>query len=413
MPGGQAIAYEAGNNLLFEFAGAVDGQQYYFSVAAYAPGHEVGARTVEISRYPNSAPALTNPGPLTSTAGTGLTLQLTGNDSDGGGLTFNALNLPLGLSVASNGTISGTPTTAGPYVVTATVTDGQLTDTETFVWTIAAAAQDVTPPAVVIAVPNAAPNAPAPIVLNPAPAAPANPGNPAAAGPANPGDPVATGPVQTGPATPPAVVPPVVIPPGAQPVAAAGVVPQPAPGVSTNRFARWRDAERNTPAKDANTERPVLARGPRPSAPAPAQDDTNAGTTLAERLRARVQAARNTPSAPVPTVHDAAAPLTVTATTEAARNTSWGGRAKPATTVTDQPFITLAGSAADDRGIRSVEWVTDRGLNGTATGTDTWIAAVPLLPGLNRITVKVRDGAGNLSSSVVPVQYNERPTLKK
>jgi hypothetical protein len=104
--------------------------------------------------------------------------------------------------------------------------------------------------------------------------------------------------------------------------------------------------------------------------------------------------------------------LTVSATTQAARNTSWG-RAKLTTTVTDQPFITLAGSATDERGISRVEWVTDRGLKGTATGTDTWIAAVPLLPGLNRVTVSVRDRAGNVTSSIVPVQYNERPTLKK
>jgi hypothetical protein len=105
-------------------------------------------------------------------------------------------------------------------------------------------------------------------------------------------------------------------------------------------------------------------------------------------------------------------PLTVSATTQSARNTSFG-RARLTTTVTDQPFITLAGSAADDQGISRVDWVTDRGLKGTASGTDTWIAAVPLLRGLNKVTVNVRDGAGNVSSTVVAVQYNEGSSLKK
>jgi hypothetical protein len=395
MPGAQTSTYDVGNATSFDLAGALDGQQYYFAVAAYAPGQLVGARSAEISRYPNQAPnqapTLTNPGSQTTISGASAWLQLSGSDPEGGGLIFIATNLPPGLSAGSNGAISGTPNTPGAFVVTATVTDGQLTDTETFTWTIVAAAQphDVTPPAVVISVPNAG-NPSAPIVLNPAPGAPGNAANP----------------VATGPAMPPDVVP-------AAPVGAAG---QPAPAVTPNRFGRWRDAQRNPPAKAENTERSVLSRGPRPPAqapaPAPRPNDTSTGTKLAARAKAAVQRASNpaATSAPVPT--DAVTPLTVSATTQAARNTSWG-RAKLTTTVTDQPFITLAGSATDERGISRVEWVTDRGLKGTATGTDTWIAAVPLLPGLNRVTVSVRDRAGNVTSSIVPVQYNERPTLKK
>jgi hypothetical protein len=84
-------------------------------------------------------------------------------------------------------------------------------------------------------------------------------------------------------------------------------------------------------------------------------------------------------------------------------------RAKVATTVTtDKPVITLAGTAADDRTVSSVEFVTDRGQSGKASGTDTWIAAVPLLPGLNRVTITVRDTTGNASTSTVAVQYTQR-----
>jgi hypothetical protein len=38
---------------------------------------------------------------------------------------------------------------------------------------------------------------------------------------------------------------------------------------------------------------------------------------------------------------------------------------------------------------------------------------VPLLPGLNRITINVRDNAGNVSSTTVAVDYVDGQTRKK
>jgi Ca2+-binding RTX toxin-like protein len=77
--------------------------------------------------------------------------------------------------------------------------------------------------------------------------------------------------------------------------------------------------------------------------------------------------------------------------------------ADPATTAA-APFITLAGTAADETGITSITWTSDRGASGAATGTTNWIAAdIPLLSGVNVITVTVQDTSGNRVSDTIAV----------
>jgi Putative Ig domain len=77
-----------------------------------------------------------NPGSRTGTVGTATSLQL----SASGGTspyTWSATGLPPGLSISSSGLISGTPSTAGSYSVTATARDATgATGSATFSWTI-------------------------------------------------------------------------------------------------------------------------------------------------------------------------------------------------------------------------------------------------------------------------------------
>jgi len=69
---------------------------------------------------------VTNPGTQSGTVGTAVTpLQIQATDSQAGcTLTYSATGLPAGLSInASTGLITGTPTVAGAYTITITITD--------------------------------------------------------------------------------------------------------------------------------------------------------------------------------------------------------------------------------------------------------------------------------------------------
>jgi len=77
-----------------------------------------------------------NPGNQTSTVGTAVSLTLTAS----GGTppyTWSATGLPTGLSISSGGVISGTPSAAGTFSVTATVHDSASgTASTAFTWTV-------------------------------------------------------------------------------------------------------------------------------------------------------------------------------------------------------------------------------------------------------------------------------------
>jgi hypothetical protein len=91
----------------------------------------------------SSAPALTSPGARTSNEGASVSVTVTAADADAG--SFKAVGLPTGLSIdPTTGVISGTidPRAAGSYSVTVSATDGSVTGSTTFGWTV----NDTTPP---------------------------------------------------------------------------------------------------------------------------------------------------------------------------------------------------------------------------------------------------------------------------
>ena len=147
---------DVGNTTSYTLGTAVAGQQYCFAVAAYNTNGE-GPRSGQLCGYSNQFPTLTNPGNRSATQGQATSLQLSGSDPDGQPISYTATGLPPGLFIGSaTGFISGTPTTAGTYTVTASVYDGVLNSpSQTFTWTVATGSTaDTTPPSVVISSPT-------------------------------------------------------------------------------------------------------------------------------------------------------------------------------------------------------------------------------------------------------------------
>ncbi|MGE0862279.1 MAG: Ig-like domain-containing protein [Vicinamibacterales bacterium] len=92
----------------------------------------------------NQAPTMSASDRSDSTGAT-VSVQMAGSDPDNDSLTYTADGLPPGVSMTSDGLISGTLTTSGVYTVTVTVTDSSdAIGTATFVWTVATPNQSPT-----------------------------------------------------------------------------------------------------------------------------------------------------------------------------------------------------------------------------------------------------------------------------
>jgi hypothetical protein len=140
---------DAGNQTTRTVTGLTDGVRSYFIVKAYNASGVFSAPTNEVNGVvpgaSNSAPTLTSPGNRSNDTNDVVSLQLSASDPDNDALTFSATGLPSGLSISTSGRISGTPTTAGTYSVTATVSDGSLTNSKTFTWTVTTVASNGAP----------------------------------------------------------------------------------------------------------------------------------------------------------------------------------------------------------------------------------------------------------------------------
>jgi hypothetical protein len=93
------------------------------------------------------APSVTTPADRTSTENEAVSLQVAASDPDGDTLTYTATGLPPALSIdAATGLISGTlsSTSAGSYAVTVQASDGILSSSATFTWSVATANQPPT-----------------------------------------------------------------------------------------------------------------------------------------------------------------------------------------------------------------------------------------------------------------------------
>jgi hypothetical protein len=78
---------------------------------------------------------------------------------------------------------------------------------------------------------------------------------------------------------------------------------------------------------------------------------------------------------------------------------------------TPDASVTLAGTAESDTGIVSVEWVNNRGGQGTASGTNSWRTdSLPLEMGNNKFTVTAKDGFGASATRTLTVKRETNGT---
>ena len=427
--GGTAQRHDVGQSTAFTVTNAVAGQQYCFAVASYSLTIE-GPRSDEICGYTNQFPSLTNPGNRTSTVGQSATLQLTGSDPDGQPLTYGASGMPPGLLLmAATGFISGTPTTAGNYAVTATVSDGVLTSApQSFTWTITAAStNDHASPTISISGPTSASSySSSASAITVSGTAADNVGVSTVTWQnSRGGSGTADGAASWS-------VPFVGLQLGSNVIT---VTAHDAAGnVGTDVLTVTRtapDATAPTIAISTPTTAPTMTTM-QASLTLGGTASDNVGVTQVSWVNNRGGSGTATGttswSAPGVTLQSGTNVVTVTAR-DASGNQSvdtltvtYAGQDATAPTVnivgpttaptyaTTSSVITIGGTASDDRGVTAVTWVNDRGGSGFTSGTTTWsVASVTLRRGVNVITVTAEDAAHNRSTDVLTVtQSNNR-----
>jgi PKD repeat protein len=130
--------------------GAAVNSPYQTTITATDPDGNSASTTFAWSVNPSDTVTLTNPWSETNNIGEEVTLQLQASSSQGYEITgYDVLGLPAGLSLnPQTGAITGVPTTAGSYTITAWATDtaGTTSAIQFFTWTIS----DYVPPTVTL-----------------------------------------------------------------------------------------------------------------------------------------------------------------------------------------------------------------------------------------------------------------------
>ncbi len=426
-PGTYTQNVNVGSATSYTLSTAVPGQLYCFAVSAYAAGPLEGPKSAEVCGYSDQRPTLTNPGAQSSTAGQSDSLQLVGSDPDGLAVTYSATGLPPGLTLGSStGFISGTPTTAGNYSVTATVSDSVLTASQTFSWNVAAG--DTTAPTISITAPTTSTTyATSSATLNVSGTAADAVGVTQVSWSNDRGG--------SGAAT------------GTTSWSITGVTLQSGANVIT---VTARDAANNTSTDSltvtytaADTTAPVVsittptsvATFTTSATPVTVGGTASDAVGVTQVTWANSRGGSGTAigttswSASGITLLGGSNVITITAR-DAAGNTATDtltvtynapDTTAPVATITTPTSVatytasttpvTVGGTASDAVGVTQVTWANDRGGSGTAIGTTSWSASgITLLGGSNVITITARDAAGNSATDTLTVTYNAPDT---
>src|SRR6202521_198475 len=163
-PDGDVLTYSAtglpGGLSVNATTGVISGTLSYTSAGVYSVTATVSDGTLSASQgvtwtvtNVDRPPVLSVVADRTDLENATVSLSLVATDPDGDALTYSATGLPGGLSVnTTTGVISGTLsyTSAGTHAVTVTASDGTLTASQSFTWTV------TDPPPVLTAVGNLA-----------------------------------------------------------------------------------------------------------------------------------------------------------------------------------------------------------------------------------------------------------------
>jgi hypothetical protein len=326
-PGTYTQRVDVGLTTTWSHMSATAGQQYCFVVSAYVDGPIEGPRSNEVCGFSNAPPVLVYPGAQRSIVGQATSLQLDGSDAQNEPLTYSATGLPPGLTLmASTGYIAGTPTTAGTYSVTARASDGVLTASRTFTWTVGTADTTANQPPTLASIANQSSRVGLQTTLQLA-------------------------------------------------------------GSDSNVDQLTYFAQGLPNGLSVASSTGLISGTPTTTGVFNVTAMVSDGSLTAARTFTWTISAAADATVPVVTIQGPTTSTSFTTTTGT---------------------VTLSGTARDNVGVTRVTWSNNRGGSGTASGTMSWRATgIALQPGTNVLTVRARDAAGNASTDVLTVTFNE------